>query len=166
VREAPIQAIRLDGRRTCALARHEASTCDGVPPSGLRFLVADGDAGMRLWLRIVLRPFRADIREARGGGELLDRLAGDDSYDLVIADVRLLERDRLQASARAHAAVAPFLVMTGLPDERVRRALRSAGAALLTRPFAPVELRAAVALLLDPEPDGPRRGASGAAASY
>jgi len=124
--------------------------CPGETVMGPRVIVADDDPAMREWLRLLLRPLGALIREAAGGLELLDLLADDEPYDLVITDVRMPGPDGLQvvAMARTAGSCAPFLVITAFPDDDLRRALRSAGATLLAKPFAPAELRAAVAELL------------------
>ena len=125
---------------------------------GPRVIVADDDPALREWLRLLLRPLQAQIREASGGLELLDLLAADEPYDLVITDVRMPGPNGLQVVAMARTAglVAPFLVITAFPDDDVRRSLQAAGAELLAKPFTPAELRDAVATLLgtmaDPQP--------------
>jgi CheY-like chemotaxis protein len=131
---------------------------DGGAAAGRpRVIVADDDPAMREWLRILLRPLAAEVREAAGGLELLDLLAAGEPYDLVITDVRMPGPDGLQvvAMARTAGSLAPFLVITAFPDDELRRALHAAGACLLAKPFAPAELRAAVAALLAADPSSP-----------
>ncbi len=119
-----------------------------------RVIIADDDPAMRDWLRLLLRPFQTDVLEAAGGLELLELLATEEPYDLVITDVRMPGPDGLQvvAMARTAGSLAPFLVITAFPDDDLRRALHAAGAQLLAKPFTPGELRDAVTALLGRTP--------------
>ena len=111
--------------------------------SGPRIFIADDDQAMREWLRLLLRPMRAAIREASAGVELLELLASGEPYDLVITDLRMPAPSGLQivAMARAAGVTTPFLVITAFPDDEVRRALAASGAELLAKPFSATELK-------------------------
>jgi CheY-like chemotaxis protein len=117
--------------------------------SGPRIFIADDDQAMREWLRLLLRPMRATIREASAGLELLELLASGEPYDLVITDLRMPGPSGLQivAMARAAGVTAPFLVITAFPDDEVERTLAASGADLLAKPFTATELKDRVAAL-------------------
>jgi two-component system, OmpR family, response regulator len=123
--------------------------------NGPRIFIADDDAAMREWLRLLLRPMRADIQEASGGIELLELLASGDPFDLVITDLRMPGPTGLQvvAMARAAGVTTPFLIITAFPDDDVCRALAAAGAELLAKPFSAAELKARVAALIAGDAD-------------
>jgi CheY-like chemotaxis protein len=117
--------------------------------SGPRIFIADDDRATREWLRLLLRPMHATIREASAGVELLELLASGEPYDLVITDVRMPGPSGLQvvAMARAAGVTAPFLVITAFPDDDVKAALTASGAELLAKPFSGTELKDRVAAL-------------------
>ncbi|MBI5480891.1 MAG: response regulator, partial [Deltaproteobacteria bacterium] len=118
---------------------------------------------MREWLRLVLAPLRAEIREAASGGELLRVLASDPLPDLVITDVRMPPPDGLEvlARVRARGSSVPFLVISAFADEAVRAEAARHGAEVLAKPFTGKQLLARVRQLLPehgvtrPAPTGP-----------
>jgi CheY-like chemotaxis protein len=129
-------------------------------PSGARarLLVADGDDERRAWLRSTLDGAGWHISEASCGFELLDRLAEEGPYDLVITDLLMPEARRphptgLQVAAMVREAGlrTPFLVLADAPDARLVELLRAFGRALLlSAPFDRHALIAAVKHLLSP----------------
>ena len=120
------------------------------PPPVLRFLLADDDAEMRAWLRLVVRPLAASIAEAATGAEVVDQLAAG-GIDVVVTDVRMPAPNGLTAIAMARAAgvTTPALLITAYPDPAVIQAVTDLDRAmLLPKPFDVGELRAAVTALL------------------
>jgi two-component system cell cycle response regulator CpdR len=117
----------------------------------LRLLVAEDDEEMRAWLLLALRPLAALVTEAQNGFELLDRLAEDAPYDLVITDIRMPHPSGLQVCTMARSAgvKTPFLVITAFPDQQVSRAIDAVGDAdLLPKPFDKATLLGRVRSLL------------------
>ena len=120
------------------------------PPPVLRFLLADDDAEMRAWLRLVVRPLAASIAEAASGAEVVELLAAG-GFDVVVTDVRMPAPSGLTAIAMARAAgvTTPALVITAFPDPAAIRAVADLDhAMLLPKPFDVGELRSAVIALL------------------
>ena len=115
-----------------------------------RILLAEDDPEMRAWVRLVLGSLPAQVVEASDGVELLDLIAGDEAFDLVITDVRMPAPSGLQvvSMARTAGSTAPFLVITAFPGHGLRDALERNGAVLLAKPFDAGELRDAVSELL------------------
>jgi len=113
---------------------------------------------MRAWLKAILDPAGCDISEASTGFELLDRLAEEGPYDLVITDalspeVRLPHPTGLQVAAMAREAGlrTPFLVIADSADAGLADLLRAFGrAVLLAKPFGRRALLDAVRDLLSP----------------
>ncbi len=117
-----------------------------------RLLLADRDEAMRAWIKRTLAFAGCDVAEASSGFELLDRLADDGPYDLVITEVGRAEPRQahptgLQVATMAREAglATPFLVMAESPDSRLSEVLSAVGRArLLSKPFSPHALLAAV----------------------
>jgi len=124
-----------------------------------RLLLADGDHAMRAWLKSTLD--HCDVAEVTNGFELLDRLAEEGPYDLVITEVRMPEGKRPQPTGVQVAAMArdaglrtPFLVITEKPDARLPELLKAVGEALLLpKPFGRGALLIAIRTLLSPKPE-------------
>jgi two-component system, cell cycle sensor histidine kinase and response regulator CckA len=123
-----------------------------------RLLLAEDDEDMRSWLRTALDRIGCDVSEATSGFELLDRLAEDGPYDLVITAVRMSEARRPHPSGLQVAAMAreaglrtPFLVLSDNTDAKLPEVIRAVGrAALLAKPFDRRALLDAVRALLLP----------------
>lgn len=115
----------------------------------LSLVIADDDAAMRTWLRVVLVRLGIDLHEAASGWELLALLASGRPIDLVISDVRMPAPSGLQvlASARTAGCEAPFLLITAFGDDQLRRRAGALGAAVLDKPFPAAALRRVVAAL-------------------
>jgi CheY-like chemotaxis protein len=116
--------------------------------SNHRILIADDDREMRRVLRDMLRRTGAEIREAASGSDLLTHLNGDDTFDLVITDLRMPALSGLQViqMARTAGKEIPFILITAFGDDSVRAALSQVpNAFLLDKPFAPPALLSCVA---------------------
>jgi CheY-like chemotaxis protein len=121
-----------------------------------RLLIAEDDVEMRAWLSEVLGQVRCQVHEATTGWDLLDIVAEEGPFNLVVTDVRMPGPSGLQVveMARTAGLETPFLVITAFPDERVRsEAAALVRVVLLEKPFAQHELIQAVTRLLDgPQP--------------
>jgi DNA-binding response OmpR family regulator len=110
----------------------------GLAKGKPRLLLADADDRMRAWVRDALDGFGAHIAEVASGFELLDRLAEEGPYDLVITEGRMSHPTGLQVVAMAREAGlgTPFLVITGAPDHRMSEVVHAIGRAdFLSKPF-------------------------------
>jgi len=116
-----------------------------------RILIADDDPDSLELLRLALGSPLIEICEASDGAELVQRLADDGPFDLVVTDVHMPWMEGLQVlhSARAAEIKTPVLVVTGLtrPDLQAK-VDRLGNAKLLLKPFGIPQLRAAVADLM------------------
>jgi CheY-like chemotaxis protein len=111
-------------------------------------VVADDDADMRELMKVALSGF--DVFEACSGIELLEVLADDARFDLIVTDVDMGWFDGIQAAATARTAGlrAPIVVITGMAGAAVAdRVARIPGAVLLRKPFSVAELVALVVRL-------------------
>src|SRR3954453_13889864 len=103
-----------------------------------KLLIADDDAEMRAWLTLLLGDSRCQIREAASGWDLLDTVADEGPFHLIVTDVRMPGPRGLQVveMARPAGLQTPFLVITAFPDEHLRReAERLNRVVLLEKPF-------------------------------
>jgi len=116
-----------------------------------RIVIADDDPDSLELLRLALGNPQIEICEAVNGAELVDLLAEQGPFDLVVTDVHMPWMEGLQVllSARAAEIHTPVLVITGLtrPDLQIKID-RLGNAKLLRKPFGVSELRAAVAELM------------------
>ncbi|MGA7741074.1 MAG: response regulator [Polyangia bacterium] len=116
-----------------------------------RIVIADDDPDSLELLRLALGNPLIEICEATNGAELVQLLADDGPFDLVITDIHMPWMEGLQVlhSARAAEVKAPVLVITGLPGTDLQAKVdRLGNAKLLRKPFGIPELRAAVAELM------------------
>jgi DNA-binding response OmpR family regulator len=116
-----------------------------------RIVIADDDPDSLELLRLALANPQIEICAAANGAELVDLLAEEGPFDLVVTDVLMPWMEGLQVllSARAAEIHTPVLVITGLtrPDLQTK-VDRLGNAKLLRKPFGVSELRAAVAELM------------------
>jgi DNA-binding NtrC family response regulator len=117
-----------------------------------RVLVADDD---REWLEVVaaaLTRFGATVTLADNGAELIEHLAADGPFDLVVTDISMpwMTGVRAMHAARTTGLGTPVIVMTGLRDPWVPARVAALGdnAALLHKPFALADLESLVSRLL------------------
>jgi DNA-binding response OmpR family regulator len=116
-----------------------------------RIVIADDDPDSLELLRLALGNPLIEICEATNGAELVQLLAEDGPFDLVITDIHMPWMEGLQVlhSARAAEVSAPVLVITGLEGADLQAKVdRLGNAKLLRKPFGIPELRAAVTDLM------------------
>jgi DNA-binding response OmpR family regulator len=121
---------------------------------GARILVADDDPQLLDAVADALTARGADVVRAEGGAELIEQLAEQGPFALVITDVSMPWMNGLQAmySARTVGVGTAIIVMTALRDARIPAQVRALGAnaALLHKPFELRELESAALALLPP----------------
>jgi two-component system response regulator TctD len=117
-----------------------------------RVLVADDDPLLLDAVADALVDWGAEVIRARSGAELIDQLAGEGPFDLVVTDISMPWMSGLQAmqSARTAGLGTSVIVMTALKDERLSAHVQRLGrhAVLLRKPFDLNELETLVATLL------------------
>ncbi len=121
-----------------------------------RVLVADDDRDMRDAVAGVLQALGADVIRASSGGELIERMADEGPFDLLVTDISMPWMSGLQAvhAVRSAGLATPIIVMTAMKDERIPSQVEALGknAVLLRKPFELDELEAAASKLLTSEP--------------
>jgi CheY-like chemotaxis protein len=125
-----------------------------------RVLVADDDPAMLGAVADALVRLGYDVARAEGGADLVDQLATEGPFDLIVSDISMPWMDGVKAlrSMRTAGLATPVVVMTALKDEQIPAQVRALGphAILLRKPFELDELEAAVATLV-PLPAADRR---------
>ena len=120
----------------------------------VRVLVADDDAALLSAVGEAFTQFGADVTRAASGAELIDALAGEGPFDLVVTDVSMPWMNGLRAmrTARAAGIGTAVILMTALRDRSLEREVRALGrnALLLRKPFALTELESAALRVLPP----------------
>ena len=116
-----------------------------------RIVIADDDQDTLDLLHRALRSATTEIVEAASGAELIQRLAEDGPFDLIVTDIQMPWMHGLDVlrSARAADVTTPTLVVTGASRaEHQATVARLGNARLLRKPFGIAALREAVAALL------------------
>jgi two-component system OmpR family response regulator len=117
-----------------------------------RVLVADDDPDLLDIVVTSLTESGADVVSATSGADLLEHLADDGPFDLIITDVAMPWMTGFQVahSVREAGLDVPVIIMTGRDDPGLTERVQSLGgrAALLRKPFDSQALDAAVAALL------------------
>lgn len=117
-----------------------------------RILIAEDAPDMLETLCDALTRAGASVVRAANGVELVEKLAREGPFALIITDIAMPWVNGLQAMSLArNAGVAPaVIVMTALKDERIPAQVRALGAhaVLLRKPFELDELEALAAKLL------------------
>jgi CheY-like chemotaxis protein len=118
----------------------------------VRVLVADDDSLLLTTITDALTDLGAIVMTASSGAELIEQLANEGPFDLVITDISMPWMSGLQAmhAIRTAGLGTPLIVMTALPDERIPTQVRALGdnAVLLRKPFDLSQLIAAASPLL------------------
>ena len=112
----------------------------------LRVLVVDDDPGMRDGMAMSLKRSGFFAEQARGGEEAL-RMVRPGAFDAVVTDLRMPGMDGLQLTARLKAVdpALPVLLITAFGSlESAREAMRLGAFDVLSKPFSPEELTAAL----------------------
>jgi DNA-binding NtrC family response regulator len=113
--------------------------------------VADDDPSTLEVLRAALRDPRIELCEATSGAELLELLAEEGPFDLVVTDVSMSWMSGLQVllSARNAGIRTPAIVITGLSDPDLAAQVSRLGRArILKKPVGLFELLGCVGELL------------------
>ena len=117
-----------------------------------RVLIADDDADLLELLSASLCHSGATVVQATTGAELLEHVAEDLPFDLVITDVSMpwMTGLHVASSMRTAGLEVPLIIMTGLTDRSLADRVRLLGehATLLRKPFGTVQLHRAIASLL------------------
>jgi DNA-binding response OmpR family regulator len=117
-----------------------------------RVLVADDDPDLLEVVATSLTESGAEVVRATTGADLLEHLADDGPFDLIITDVAMPWMTGFQVahSVREAGLDVPVIIMTGRDDPSIPERVRSLGkrATLLRKPFDNEELGKAVASLL------------------
>ena len=104
-----------------------------------RVLVADDDRDLLDAVTAALGgQLGADVVRAESGGDLIEKMADEGPFDLVVTDIAMPWMSGLQAmySARTAGVSTPVIVMTALKDERVPAQVAALGdTVLLKKPF-------------------------------
>jgi DNA-binding response OmpR family regulator len=127
----------------------------------VRILVADDDTELLGTIATALERAGAEVVRAESGAELLERIADEEPFGLVITDVAMPWLNGLYAlhSARTVGHETPVIVMTALKDDRLPDQVRALGqnAVLLRKPFSLEDLESAALRLLSPPERAPAR---------
>jgi DNA-binding response OmpR family regulator len=120
--------------------------------SGARVLVADDDPLLLESVADALISLGADVVRAATGEELVEQLANEGPFDLVVTDVGMPWMSGLTAihAARSAGISQAVIIMTAREDERIPAQVQALGpdALFLRKPFGLRELGAAASALL------------------
>jgi CheY-like chemotaxis protein len=128
--------------------------------SRARILVADDDPELLDVVVAALEQWGADVARADSGAQLIERLAHEGPFDLIVTDISMPWMSGMQAmySARTAGLATPVVVMTALKEDRIPAQVTGLGqnAVLLRKPFELSELERVVSRLLAVQPPEPR----------
>lgn len=117
-----------------------------------RVIIAEDDLATRELIRTALRPLECEIVETASGLELLERIAYEGPFDVIVTDLAMpcIDGVRVIAMVRNAGVDTPVVVVTAYPPEDVDgETARWLGEVRLVRkPFGLQELRRTVAPLL------------------
>lgn len=116
--------------------------------------MADDDASILDVVAAALEDRGFEVVRAASGAELVQHLAEDEPFAVVVTDIAMPWMSGLQAalSARQAGVVAGLVVMTALRDASLKDKVQSLGnAVLLRKPFGVDELSSAVAQVVRPD---------------
>src|SRR5262245_9488691 len=127
--------------------------------SDARILVADDDPELLDVIVASLTRMGAALTPAKNGAELIEKLADEGPFDLVITDVTMPWMTGTQAmrAARTAGMGLPVIIITAAQDETISARVKALGgnAALLRKPFGLAELEGLVSELLAHRGHGP-----------
>jgi len=137
--------------RRCAVRRYGSCLTLGMIDDA-RVLVADDDPLLLATVADALTHLGANVTSAASGAELIERMAHEGPFDLVVTDISMPWMNGLQAmqAARSAGVGTSVIFMTALADERIPAQVRALGenALLLRKPFDLSQLVAAASELL------------------
>ena len=119
---------------------------------GARILVADDDPDLLDAIAAALVRLEVKVTRATNGAELIENLADQGPYDLVITDIAMPWMTGIQAmhATRTAGLGTSVIIMTALRDEWIPARVKAMGdnAALLHKPFNLIALESLVSKLL------------------
>src|SRR5262245_15151311 len=120
--------------------------------SGARILVADDDPDLCDAIADALARLDAKVTRAADGAQLIEHLADQGPYDLVITDIAMPWMTGVQAmhATRTAGLGTSVIVMTALRDEGIPARVKALGdnAVLLLKPFTLTALESLASTLL------------------
>lgn len=118
----------------------------------IRTIVADDDPAILDLVTKDLESMGLEVMRADNGVMLIELVANQGPFDLIITDISMPWMSGLQValSARNAGVRTPVIVMTGLRDDDLMRQVGNLGehTVLLRKPFDLAELHGALALML------------------
>ncbi|WP_460605381.1 ANTAR domain-containing response regulator [Jatrophihabitans fulvus] len=123
-----------------------AAPSDPSPQQGLRVLIAEDEALIRLDLREMLEEEGLDVVGEAADGEQAVALATELDPDLVICDIKMPKLDGIAAAAQiTEKRIAPVVMLTAFSQRDLIERARDAGAmAYLVKPFQKRDLLPAI----------------------
>jgi response regulator RpfG family c-di-GMP phosphodiesterase len=113
----------------------------------MRILLVDDEPALRELLRATLEGADVTVEEA-GSGVEAEACVRRSRPDVIVLDLRMPEMDGIELSKRLKGDAAtrdiPIVLLTGAEPEEARRAQRAGAAALVRKPFSPLELLSVV----------------------
>ena len=123
-------------------------TPEAAAPAGLRVVVAEDEALIRLDLVEMLREEGYDVVGEAGDGEEAIRLARELRPGLIMMDIKMPRTDGLEAARTiAGERLAPVVMLTAFSQRELVESARDAGAmAYLVKPFSKTDVVPAIEL--------------------
>lgn len=124
------------------------SAPEAVTPTGLRVVVAEDEALIRLDLVEMLREEGYEVVGEAGDGEEAVRLARELRPNLIMMDIKMPGTDGLEAARTiAGERLAPVVMLTAFSQRELVESARDAGAmAYLVKPFSKTDVVPAIEL--------------------
>jgi two-component system capsular synthesis sensor histidine kinase RcsC len=146
------QCLDTGNSRPAVRGSTYGSCLTSVMLDGARVLVADDDPLLLATVTDALTHLGAKVTSAASGAELIEQMANEGPFDLVVTDISMPWMNGLQAmqAARTAGVGTSVIFMTALADERIPAQVRALGenALLLRKPFDLSQLGAAASELL------------------
>jgi AmiR/NasT family two-component response regulator len=122
----------------------------GTEMAGLRVVIAEDEALIRLDLREMLKEEGFDVVGEAADGEQAVALADELQPDLVICDIKMPKMDGIAAAAQIAAKrIAPVVMLTAFSQRDLIERARDAGAmAYLVKPFEKRDLLPAIEMAI------------------
>jgi CheY-like chemotaxis protein len=118
-----------------------------------RVIIAEDDAATRELMRTALRPLDCEVVETCSGLELLERIAYEGPFDVIVTDLAMpcIDGVRVLAMVRNAGVETPVLIVTAYPpaDLDETDAHTYGEVQLLRKPFGLNELRSAVSSMME-----------------